>query len=165
MTSSNPALTLAVHPAAKGFGWVIFEGDGPVDWGIATARTKHNARSMKRFARLLDHYQPSTLVLEAFEGPEAHRGERIQMLAKEMRGAAAVRDIATYVYHRADIGRTLLSNSPATRQDIANAVAKRLPFLEPQLPKARRLWTSEDARQPLFDAVALALTHLTVRGR
>ena len=165
MTSSNPALTLAVHPAAKGFGWVVFEGDGPVDWGIATARTNHNARSMKRFARLLDHYQPSALVLEAFEGPDAHRGERIQTLAKEMHGAASVRDIAVYVYRRADIGRSLLGKPAATRQDMARAVAEHLPFLEPQLPKARRPWTSEDARQPLFDAAALALTHLAIGTR
>lgn len=161
--SNPPGLVLAVHPASKGFGWVVFEGDGPVDWGIATARSNHNARAMKRFSRLLDQYEPSVLVLEAFEGPDAHRSERIQTLAKEMQGTAAGRGIDTYVYRRADVGRILCSDPAATRQEIARATIERLPFLEPRLPKERRLWTSEDARQPLFDAVALAFTHLAHR--
>ncbi len=76
-----------------------------------------------------------------------------------MQGSARNRDTETYVYSRADVGQTVAGDPDATRNDVAAAVSKRLPFLKTRLPEPRKVWQSEIDRQCLFDAAALGLTH------
>jgi len=154
-----PVLTLAVHPTSKGFGWMLFEGPQPVNWGIANAKGDRSAVSMKRFQQLLDQYQPTVLLLEEFEGEQVHRNERLRELSASMQGSARNRDMETYIYSRADVGQTVATGSDATRHNVAVAVSERLPFLKTRLPEARKVWQSEIDRQCLFDAAALGLTH------
>jgi Holliday junction resolvasome RuvABC endonuclease subunit len=154
------ALTLAVHPTSKGFGWALFEGpQTPVDWGISSAKGDRSAASIKRFQELLDQFQPTVLLLEKFEGDEVRRSERLRELFASMQGSAASRDMQTYIYSRDDIGRTIANDADATRYDVAVAVSERLPFLKTRLPAKRKVWESENDRRCLFDAVALGLTH------
>jgi Holliday junction resolvasome RuvABC endonuclease subunit len=159
----TPGLVVAVHPTSKGFGWVVFEGPlAPVDWGIATAKVKRSATSMRKFTHLLNQYHPSVVVLEQFDGEHARRGARIQDLARSMMGSAANREIEVAVYSRELVGRHVAGDIHATRHAIAQAVSKCIPILRFRLPQARALWQSEDPRQCLFDAAALAITHFAV---
>jgi len=159
----HPGLVLAVHPTSKGFGWVVFEGPlAPVDWGIAGTKTHRSATAMRRLEGLLDQYHPSVVLFEAYEEGQARRGERIRELTQSMRACAENRDITVFVYSRALIAKHLLGKPKATRHEIAEAVSKLLPIFRPRLPRARELWHSEDTRQSLFDAGALAITHFEV---
>lgn len=159
----NPGLVVAVHPTSRGFGWVVFEGPvAPVDWGIATAKVNRSATSMRRFEALLTQYQPSVVVLEDFEGDGARRGARIQDLARSMSGLAANRDIEVVVYTRELVGKRVVGDVRTTRHTIAEAVAEFIPIFRFRMPRARELWQSEDPRQCLFDAAALAMTHFSV---
>lgn len=159
--SPDKGLVLAVHPTSHGFGWILFEGPlAPVTWSIASARGAHrDQRCVKRFKELLDRYQPYALILESYSARDSRRRDRIRNLAQIMRGLATSRDMDVLVYGREEIGAALTGDAGATRHAIAQAVAVRMPFLEPALPKPRKLWDSEHWRQPLFDAAALGITH------
>ena len=164
MNNSKPSgLVLAIHPTSRGFGWVLFEGPlVPVDWGIASAKINKSAQCMVRFKQLLEQYQPSALVLERFDEDDSHRSERVRELAQTMHGFANNRDMDTLVYGRREVSAIVTGNGKANRHAVARAVAQRLPILRHRLPKARKLWQSEDNRQCLFDAAALGIAHYTL---
>ena len=156
-------LVLAVHPTSRGFGWVLFEGPhAPVVWGIASAKRNRNATSMRRFEALLNQYQPVVVVLEEFAQDKSRRGDRIQQLAKTMSGFARNRDIDVAVYSREAVGRRVAGDRQAKRHAIAEAVCEQFGIFRLRMPNKRDLWQSEDSRQSLFDAVALAMTHFGV---
>ena len=161
--SRSLGLVLAVHPTSKGFGWVLFEGPhSPVVWGIASAKRNRNATSMRRFESLLNQYQPAVVVLEEFAQNKSRRGDRIQELSQTMSGFARNRDIAVAVYSREAVGRLVAGDKAAKRHAIAEAVCQQFGIFRLRMPKKRDLWQSEDSRQCLFDAVALAMTHFAV---
>jgi len=158
-------LVLAVHPTSKGFGWVLFESPlAPVVWGIVSARAGRNAHLMMRFERLLDRYEPSVLVLEEFEREISRRRERIRNLCRAMLHLASTRGVESPIYSRAAVNTCFRSIGAMTRHEIALAVAQHIEVFRRRLPPKPSIWTGEDARQSLFDAAALALTHFAVHG-
>ena len=168
MSTSAPCvagLVLAVHPTSRGFGWVLFEGpDRPALWGIASVRKGRHGRLLRRFERLLGRYEPAVFVLEEFEAGSARRSERIQDLCREMQHRATAQGIFTPVYHRDLIRACFAGSGASTRYEIAQAIAKRIPNFDHRMPRYRKAWLAEDARQSLFDAAALALTYFAVMG-
>ena len=154
-------LVLAVHPTARGFGWILFERPlSPVDWGIASAKKGRNSRLSARFERLLGRHEPAVLVLEEFD----RRAERIQMLCRQFVHLAAVRGMDTPIYRKNVIRTVFASIGATTRFEIAHVIAQHLDAFNHRMPKKRRPWESEDPRQSLFDAAALAITYFAVTG-
>lgn len=153
-------LIFALHPTAKGFGWVLFESPlSPIDWGIASARAGRSTRLIARFERLLKRYEPATLVLEAYEGRSGSRVDRIQKLCRNMQHLAACQGIETRIYERSAIRMCFAPAGATTRYEIALAIAQRIDAFSHRLPRERARWMNEDPRQSLFDAAALAMTY------
>ena len=156
-------LVLAIHPTSRGFGWALFEGPlAPVDWGLASVKARRSIRSLARFERLLNRYAPSTLVFEEFGEGSRRRYERIPDLCRQMIALAGEREIRVHIYPRATVHGTFERSGARTRHEIARSVAEQLGVFRRRLPRERKRWDSEDVRQSLFDAVALALTHFAV---
>ncbi len=154
---------LAIHPTYKGFGWVLFESTlVPYDWGIASAKVSRNARLIARFERLLNRYQPTAVVFEQFERRE--RADRIQRLCRRMIHLANCQGMDTPVYSMAAIRTCFVSVGATTRFEIAQTIALHIEALRHKLPPMRGAWRSEDARISLFNAAAVAITHLTITG-
>jgi hypothetical protein len=157
-------LVLAVHPSSRGFGWVLFESPlSAVDWGIASAKTGRNARLAKRFERLLKRYDPAVLVLEDFETGTS-RSERVKMLCRQFVHLAAGNGMDTPVYRRSAVRTVFASVGASTRYEIAQVVAQHIEAMNHRMPRKRKPWQSEDPRQSLFDAAALAMTYFAVSG-
>lgn len=155
-------LVLAIHPTARGFGWVLFETAVlPVDWGLASAKRSRTSRLIARAERLLNRHEPAVLVLEEFDGRDG-RAPRIQALCRDLIRLAGSHGLETAIYRRAVVQATFAG--AVTRHAVAQAIAQRLSAFDHRLPKKRRPWESEDPRQSLFDAAALALTHYAVAG-
>src|ERR1044072_967316 len=167
MNTPDRGLVLAVHPTSRGFGWALFENPVlPVDWGLATVKVERSARSLARFVRLLDRYEPQVVAFEAFEERSARRHERIRELCQDMIEVANKRGISTPVYSRDTICACFERSGRKTRHGIALSVADQIEIFRHRLPRERRRWgEGEDVRQSLFDAVALALTHFAVSGK
>ena len=156
---------LAVHPTARGFGWVIFESPlSPIDWGNASAKTGRHAKLLARFERILKRYDPAILVIEQFEGSGAARADRIQDLCRSMVHLAACKGMETPIYSRAVIRTVFTSIGASTRYETAQAIAQRIDAFSHRMPRYRKPWLPEDPRQSLFDAAALALTYFAVMG-
>ena len=158
-------LVLAVHPTTRGFGWVLFENaHTPAAWAIVHARVGREQRLLMRFKTILDRYEPKVLVLEAFEDCTLPRSPRIQRLCEAMIREAGLHEIHTSVYERGTIRMVFQKSGAYTREQIAQVIAKSVDDFRHRLPPARKRWTSEDHRQCLFDAAALAITYFAVIG-
>lgn len=159
-------LVLAVHPTSRGFGWVLFENPLiPVDWGLASVKAKRNARSLARFEKLLDRYEPKVVVFEQFSEHPARRASRIQELCRRMIARASSRGVHTSIFSRDTVRECFERSGARTRRDIALSIADQIEVFRRRLPRERKRWDGEDVRQSLFDAAALALTYFAVSNR
>lgn len=161
--SKRPYLTLGLHPTARGFGWVVFEGPfTPHDWGVTNATNRRNDKNeycLARIEKMFAKFRPDTLVLEAFESQTSLRQQRIVRLCRAIVSIAADRGIDVSVYRRGDVRACFASVGARTRDEIAAAVARHFEALRPRLPTTRRAWQSEVLSMALFSAAALVLTH------
>ena len=78
---------------------------------------------------------------------------------------ASDRGIYTPIYSRETIRECFEKSGAVTRRDIALSIAEQIEVFRRRLPRERKRWDSEDVRQSLFDAVALALTYFAVNDR
>ena len=157
-------VVLAVHPTSKGFGWIVFRGSGtPIDWGLASAKSRRPARLEARFRRILERHEPALLVLEAFE--DTSRVDRIKAFCREIRHLAECRGTKVCVLSAYTVQEHFARSGGTTRYEIARAIANHLDALTHRLPPKRRAWMSQDPRRSLFDAAALAITYFAASAR
>jgi len=153
---------LAVHPTSSGFGWAVFGLDGElVEWGIASGKEGRKPRLVRRFEKLLVRFEPTALILEAHEGK---RSEGIVAFYRTIARAAADAGTHVYIYDRAAIATALDIPLRSSRHAVAQKVAALLPELSHLIPRKQAFGASEDPRQSLFAAAALALTYLIAIG-
>jgi hypothetical protein len=162
---SKGALVLGVHPTSRGFGWALFESPlSPVDWGLASSKRGRNARLLARFERLLNRVQQDTVVLESYGEHESRRPERARLLCRGILHMASTKGMETAVYSRTAINSCFANVGASTRHEIAQAIASHIAVFGHLMPRKRSPGDSGDARQALFDAAALAITHFAVLG-
>ncbi len=155
---------LAVHPTASGFGWAVFDAAGALlEWGIASGKEGRSPRLLRRFKRLLTRFDPAVLVLEAHDG-EHKRADRIVELYRAFARAAADAGARGYTYDREAVAFALDIPHRSSRYEVALKVADFLPELSHRIPRKQAFGASEDPRQSLFAAAALALTYFTAMG-
>lgn len=160
VVASPPAKTLGIYPTSRGFGWAVF--DTPfslVDAGLFTEFRHKNEACLDRITFLIAKHEPQAVVLEDFEGRESRRHHRIRGLCRSIQTVAVDRGHGVAVYSRDDVRETFADEGAATRDDIAAAVARRVPALRHRLPPPRTAYDSEDKRLAIFNAAALVLTH------
>lgn len=158
--ASDSPLILSVHPTARGFGWVAFEGPfAPHDWGVVETRKDKNAMCLRKVEELIERLQPEALVLEAFERRNSARTDRIAKLGRALCALANDRGVEVAVYGRPDVEVCFSALGARTRQEIAETVARHVPALRERLPAKRVPWKAEDRRMALFNAAAVVLTH------
>jgi hypothetical protein len=156
----NKGLVLAIHPTARGFGWVLFESPlAPVDWGIAFAKRGRNERLFKRFERLLSRYEPSVLVLEEFERGTTLRAGITERLCQTMMHLARLRGMEVHAFRRSAIRAVFATVGARTRYEIAEIVRQQIDAFSHRMPRRRTLLTRPDPKQSLFDAAAVAVTY------
>jgi hypothetical protein len=156
---------LALFPSVVGFGWMLFDGPlSPVRWGVSNAARRKdtadakNERCLKAIEKLLQEHHPPVIVLEAFEGPGARRGARIQKVCRSIVSLAAVQGVSVRVLTRTEI-RNCFVQKPKTRHAVAKIVASYLVEIERRLPDVRKAWQTEDEDMALFNAAALLIVH------
>jgi len=155
----------AAHPTTRGFAWVLFQSPRqPVAWAIVHARAGRNKHLVARFEGLIDKYEPAVVVLEAFEGRETKRIERIQALCRTMVREAEERAIDVSIFDRDAIRMAFAKFGASSRSEIARVIADHLDGFSHRMPRERKIGDSEDVRHSLFNAAALALTYFVSRG-
>ena len=155
-----PQRIIAIAPSTRGFGFAVLEGEARlVDWGVKSAKGDKNIHSLEKVEALILQYQPAVMALEDASPDNSWRSARIQALNRELIALAGRRDLRVKVYPRERVRQALLSDGAGTKQDIAEALAKRFAAeLGARLPPKRKAWKSESYQMGIFDAVALAVT-------
>lgn len=160
MTGPRLPRLLAVHPASRGFGWVVFEGPyAPVDWGFAMTLGSKNEVCVEKVDGLITKYLPEALILEAFEPHASSRSERIARLGRALTTLATERGIDGAVFGKHEIKACFQASGAHTRHEIAKAIVRNIPVFEAVLPPKRKFGESEKDRTAIFSAAALAMTH------
>jgi hypothetical protein len=156
-TRSSAELVLVFFPSSRGFGYVVFEGPKSlIDWGVKGVRGPHkNRASLAKVRELLTFYRPDVVVLDGYEHNGSRRAKRIRTLINLMAAHATEERIATASFSRSEVRACF---GLTTKREIAEAIVREFPELEPRLPPVRRIWMSEDRRMNIFDAAALAMT-------
>jgi hypothetical protein len=150
---------MALHATSRGFGFVVMSGPfSLVDWGTRHAVKDRNARCLDALVRLLDRYDPHTLVLED-PTQLPRRSDRIQRLYQSIAALCHARSIDLAAFSRADLYRCYASVGARTWQEIAQAVGHQLAPLSNSLPKRRKAWQSEGRRMSIFTSAAIAMVY------
>lgn len=158
-TRNAKPLVLSIYPSSAGLGYAVFEGASTlIDWGEKRYKHNRNEQCLLAAASYLNLYRPAVLILENYKGAGSRRTSRIETLISSLAVLGTEQGVPVRLYSRAAIRETF-AESGRKKHVIARAIAARFPELEPSLPPRRKLWTSEDRRMAIFDAVALALTH------
>ena len=158
MTPVSGATVLALYPTSRGFGFALFRGERLlIDWGIKDIRWKDkNFLAMHVLKTQIDRYLPDVIVIEDATRKNSRRHERIRILYKLIAEHAKAKQIDV---RRFTQGAMHEHFGVHTKYAVAEAVAREVPMLAPRLPPKRKAWMSEDARQSLFDAVALGIVY------
>ncbi|MHB8726430.1 MAG: hypothetical protein ACYC9Z_13850 [Casimicrobiaceae bacterium] len=162
MTGAHPQnLVLAVYPFSRGFAFVFFEGpDSPFEWGVKEIREKHKSgRTLEEIKKLIDRYRPEVLVIEDTTNGGSRRTSPIRKLYRMLVHFAEAEYIELYRCSKKEVKECFASVGASTKYEIAKAIATQIPAFAHRIPRFRKPWMSEDPRQSLFDAAALALTY------
>lgn len=156
MRGRAPCRLLALYPTTRGFGFALFDQDERLlDWGITGIRSSEkNDPTLRAIERLIDRLEPTILVCEDTRTIDSRRHTRIRTLLHEVYARATLRGLQVFRFSRGTIRNYFGIH---TKRELAQMIATAFPPLAPRLPPKRKPWMSEDARQSLFDAVALAI--------
>jgi Holliday junction resolvasome RuvABC endonuclease subunit len=159
-------LVLGIYPNSRGFAFALFEGQlAPVDWGVIEIRGKRkNRQCLQRIAVMFGRYQPDALVLQDMSEQPSGRARRIRHLNEAIEVLAGTQGIPVFAYSRAQVRQRFEHENFASKQTIAESIARHIPMFERFVPPPRKLWKSEHARMGLFDAAALVLTFFSLSG-
>jgi hypothetical protein len=161
MTPHRSELVLAVYPMARGYAFALFEGPySPVDWGISrTYGPLKNRRCLTAVRSLIERCKPDCLVLQRSDGVDRHRARRVRELNESLIALADELGVAAIAIPRSTVRQRFAAQGFATKQLMAEAVARYLPSFERFVPPIRKPWMSEDRRMGLFEAIALVLVY------
>lgn len=157
MTKTRAQIVLGIAPSTRGFGFAVLEGpDMLVDWGVTTLTGDKNARALRRIDKLVRLYTPDVIVLHDIS--VCRRVARIRELHQQIVALASENRIQVALLSPEAIRGVFFKDGKGTKQEIAEILAKRLPYeLASRLPPKRKPWMTEDHRMDLFSAVTLVV--------
>jgi Holliday junction resolvasome RuvABC endonuclease subunit len=157
---------LAVALSAKGFGFVVMEGQKTIiECGRRKADGDKNTQSLAKLEKLLNFYRPGVLVLQDVEAKGSRRAPRIKTLNRHIKAAAEKHKIEVKLISGKQLRSLLLGNPKGTKHEVAEMIAMQFPDeLASRLPPKRKPWESEDSRMDIFDAMELAVV-FRMRGK
>lgn len=158
MTRRPLRRVLAIDLNTRGFGFVVIEGvDRLVDWGLRDIREDKERTTIEKVDELIRLYRPSGILVEDIDDPSARRGPRIERAIGQISELATQRRVRVRRISAARVRGVFARRGARTKHEIGGVIVARFPELAPYRPPRRRLWMSEDQRQAVFDAVALAV--------
>ena len=165
--SSQEKRVLAIDPSTRGFGFAVLEGpERLIDWGVKEARDNKRVKCLEQIEKLMEHYQPDSIVVEDAEAKGSRRCRRVRELISAILKLTSTRGIKSRSFSRRAVRKAFSQHGASTKHEIATAIADRFPDeLGPRLPPLRKPWMTEDHRMSIFDATALALTFFHIKNK
>jgi Holliday junction resolvasome RuvABC endonuclease subunit len=150
---------LGIAPSSFGCGFAVMEAKNKlIAWGVKTVEGGNkNERCLSKVGDLIAHYQPTVIAIEDTRPKESRRSSRIRGLIEGIVIMAKDEKIKVKRYSRKQVNLGFLSDENGAKYALAECLAARFPEeLFSRLPPKPKLWTSDDCRMDIFDAVALA---------
>lgn len=160
MTGEHPhALVLSLYPFSRGFAFVFLDGpESPFEWGVKEIKgTNRHRRTVIEMETLVERFRPEVIVIE--EKSRVRRTTRIRKLYRAIHHLAKKSNAEVYRCSKKELAFCFGLSKQTTKLDMAREVSRRIKGFAHKLPSARKPWQSEDPRQSLFDAAALAMTY------
>jgi hypothetical protein len=161
----RPERVLAIDPVARGFGFVVLEEEPLrlLDWGVTSCRKKGTGECVGPLNRLVVRYEPTVLVLEDPQGARASREAALVAFMATTGEVIEDGPVPVELYPRSAVRDVFIRAGARTKIQIVELLANRFPELRPRVPPRRQVWEGEDSRMSIFDALSLALAHLSVK--
>jgi Holliday junction resolvasome RuvABC endonuclease subunit len=160
MNQDTP-LILSLFPNARGLGYVCIEAPKKLlDFGVVTIRPVSNERILARINKFVEFHRPTVIVIRQSQTFTARRAMRVQAVISKITDYAKTQNLPVHRYTRQQIRDVFEVQGAKTKQEIAKQIAQWFPELAPRLPKVRKIWMDEDYNMVVFDAAALAITHM-----
>jgi hypothetical protein len=155
---SNTPTTLALDTTSQGFAFAVLQGSETLlDWACSEVQKTKPEAWRQRVDKLIARYEPELMVLPDAE--DSRRGRWVRKFTAAMESLAHKKSIPIRRVSRREV-QEMFADSGTTKYEIAVAIARLFPELEPRLPRKRKPWMSEDKRMSIFDAVSFALVAL-----
>jgi hypothetical protein len=152
---------IGVDVRPRGFGFIVLEGMAVLDCGSRSCGRSEFAGCLgPRFQRILDTYWPAAIVMRPHRTARDITIEGRRAVANTLRAVARQSGITIVDVRSAAVQNYFRSRNARTKYEIAHAVASLLPELAWKLPPQRKVWQAEHYRMTIFDAAAIALTHI-----
>lgn len=150
---------MAVVPSARGVAHVVFEGPfSPISWGAMDVRGDNRSRrSVEGIARLFGRFPPTALILQDMDGA-SNRPAAVRMVNDALAVFAETQGVEVALFTRDQVRESFVGQGLTSRQQVAEAIARRIPMFARLVPPPRRLWEAESRRMGIFDAAALVQT-------
>ena len=153
--------TLGLAIRSRWLGFAELDENGVLlDWGMIfyQSRNSHALKSARaRLEELIARTRPLCIAVVRPRLAVHERLTAVRSFLRFLRGIASRESIDITGVSRDELRTTLLRDGRRNKDEIALAVARIFPELAWRLPPERKLWTKEDLRMALFDAVAGAL--------
>lgn len=152
----------AIDPISRGFGYVVLEGEPLqlVDWGLRICSRKNASGCADVVRRMRARHRPTVVVLEDWSQARALRAASLKAFQDAIADVLAEDEMHLRTYSRRAVRFTFAPTGAALKDDIVKILVAKFPELRPRMPRKRKIWESEDSRTSIFDALALAVTHL-----
>lgn len=155
-------LALEVRP--RRMAYALFETPSKlVDFGVT--RFYSFPEGIRRAASWLDRLRPTVLVLRKIERRSSRDRRRTRATMSEIRESVRHASIRISLITERQLQTCLRAHGVRTKHEIASFLAQLYPELAARLPAPRKAWQRENWHMPIFDAVALAITHLESRSK
>lgn len=152
-------MILALYPCYRGFAFALIKSKHEVvDIGRVSFSQQGIEHMMKRVKHYLSFHTPDTIALERYDTKKSTpRGELLQNAIEHF---AKQKGITTKRYDYEQVKTAFSSYGATTRYDMACVLAKTFPQFAFRLPQKRTIWKGEEYTIPMFNALALGMTHI-----
>lgn len=150
---SDRRFIVGIDPTPRGLAFVCFESGELLDWG--TRRSDGGASSA--LDRLLTATKADVLVLEDPDASRCERRPRMKRLLKELAAHARSRGLDVRLVSRYAVRSEWAKQGRTRKHTVAAAIAESFPEIDVLVPRARKVYRSEEARAEIFDALSLVL--------
>jgi|ERR1043166_2975607 Holliday junction resolvasome RuvABC endonuclease subunit len=154
---------LGIDPTSRGFGYIIFEGKTPIDWGNTCSGDNREAAILERLTALEKRWSPDALIIEDYHATGNKRCLRVKLLLAAVEKQVAAIELPTFRISHWSLKRKFQKYGARTKHQRAELVASLFPVLHPRLPRKRKPWMSEADRMSIFVAAGMVMTFLSAR--
>jgi hypothetical protein len=144
---------VGIDPTPRGLAFVFFESGELLDWGTR----RLDGSELAVLERLLGTFKADVLVLENPDAGGSERRPRMTGLLRRLADDARSRGIAVLTVSRRDVREVYAKRGMTRKHAVAAEIAAKFPEMEPLVPRARKVFRSEEARAEIFDAISLVL--------